>query len=84
MQEFPLHRHLVEKQALPHLHRALCDPEPVVRAEAARGLGRVGCADCMPILSACLRDPDSDVRLAVAAAVRAIVTRDAVRAPELE
>jgi HEAT repeat protein len=72
------------RQALPHLHRALCDPEPVVRAEAARGLGRVGCADCMPVLSACLRDPDSDVRLAVAAAVRAIVTRDAVRAPEIE
>ena len=72
------------RQALPHLHRALCDPEPVVRAEAARGLGRVGCADCMPVLSACLRDPDSDVRLAVAAAVRAIVTRDAVRAPEVE
>ena len=65
-------------QGLPHLHSALGDPDPLVRAEAARSLGRVGRVECLQSLSVCLHDPDQGVRLAAAAAVRAIVTRDAM------
>jgi len=67
-------------QALPHLHHALTDPDPLVRAEAVRAIGRIGRIECLQPLSACLQDPDQSVRLAAAAAVRAIVTRDAARA----
>jgi len=65
---------------LPHLHGALSDPDPLVRAEAARSLGLIGRIECLQSLSACLHDPDQSVRLAATAAVRAIVTRDAARA----
>jgi len=67
-------------QALPHLHYALTDPDPLVRAEAARSLGLIGRIECLQSLSICLHDPDQSVRLAAVAAVRAIVTRDAARA----
>ncbi len=62
-----------------YLQQMLRDPDPMVRAEAARGLSRVGAICCLQALSTCLQDPDQEVRLAVAAAVRAIVTRDAAR-----
>jgi HEAT repeat protein len=61
------------------LRRALRDPEPVVRAEAARSLGRIGSPGCLEGLAACVRDPDSGVRLASSIAMRAIITRDAAR-----
>jgi len=53
----------------------------LVRAEAARALGRIGAVGGTAALATCLQDPDEDVRLAAAAAVRAIITRAAAREP---
>jgi len=61
------------------LQAALCDPEPLVRGEAARALGRVGGGDSLGPLAACLQDPNTDVRLAASNALRAIVMREAFR-----
>jgi HEAT repeat protein len=61
------------------LRGALRDPDPLVRAEAARALGRVGAGDCLGALADCLEDPDADVRLAASNAMRAIVMREAPR-----
>ena len=65
--------------AVAALRRALRDPEPLVRQEAACSLGRTGTPDCLEALAACLRDPDPGVRLACSTAMRAIVTREAAR-----
>lgn len=67
-------------KAGPLLQGVLRDPDPLVRAEVARALGRVGTGDCLPELAACLQDPDADVRLAASNAMRAIVMREAPRA----
>ncbi len=61
------------------LEQSLRDPDPLVRAEAARALGRVGVAESLCALAKAFEDPDANVRLAALTAVRAIVTRDAVR-----
>jgi HEAT repeat protein len=61
------------------LARALRDPDPLVRGEAARSLGRIGVRECLEALARCLADPDATVRLAASTAMRAIVTRDAAR-----
>ena len=65
--------------AAAHLHSVLNDPDPMVRADAARALGRIGAIASLQWLSARLQDPVAEVRLAAVAAVRAIVTRDAAR-----
>jgi HEAT repeat protein len=65
--------------ALSLLERALRDPDPIVRSEAARSLGRIGSGDSLPALAARLRDPDPSVRLAASTALRAVVTREAAR-----
>ncbi len=57
----------------------LTDPDPLVRAETARALGRLGVPRTLPSLSGRLQDPDQDVRLAASTAIRAIVTREATR-----
>jgi len=56
----------------------LGDPDPAVRAEAAREMGRLGAkgADHIPALEAALKDPDRDVRRAAAWAL------ERVRPPE--
>ena len=61
------------------LRQALRDPDPLVRAEAARSLGRSGSRDYLEALAKCTRDPDANVRLAASTAMRAVVTRDAAR-----
>jgi HEAT repeat protein len=61
------------------LAHTLQDPDPFVRAEAARSLGRSGSRNCLEDLARCLRDPDEDVRLAASAAMRAVVAREAVK-----
>ena len=61
------------------LASALGDPDPMVRAEVARSLGRIGSRDSLAALAQCLRDPDAGVRLAATTALRAVVTREAAR-----
>lgn len=61
------------------LKRALSDPEPLVRTEACRALGRMGASDCLSALAERLEDPDGSVRLEASFAMRAIVTRDAAQ-----
>ncbi len=63
--------------AVPYLRTALGDPDPLVRSEAARALGRVGEPSSLAALAARLQDPDPDVRLAVSNAMRGIVMRQA-------
>jgi len=69
----------VGRAAIPALRQALSDPDPLVRIEAARSLGRIGAVDALESLAKCLLDPQSDVRLSAATAMRAIVTRAATR-----
>jgi HEAT repeat protein len=61
------------------LTAALGDPDPFVRAEVTRSLGRTGSAHCVAALARCLSDPDASVRLAATTALRAVVTREAVK-----
>ena len=61
------------------LAAALRDPDPMVRAEIARSLGRIGSRDSLRALAECLRDPDPNVRLAASTALRAVVTREAAK-----
>jgi HEAT repeat protein len=61
------------------LRQALRDPHPIVRAEAARALGRAGSRHCLEELARCLQDPSEEVRLAASAAMRAVVTREVAR-----
>ncbi len=68
--------------AVKPLKQALQDPHPLVRAEAARALGLTEARDSLEALAGSLHDPDANVRLAAAAAIREIVTREAAR--ELE
>lgn len=69
----------VGRAAVPALRQALSDPDPLVRIEAARSLGRIGAVEALESLAKCLLDPQSDVRLSAATAMRAIVTRAAAR-----
>lgn len=50
----------------------LKDPDPAVRAEAARELGRAKATDAIPDLEAALQDPDREVRRAAAWALERI------------
>ncbi|MFB3879944.1 MAG: HEAT repeat domain-containing protein [Armatimonadota bacterium] len=61
------------------LSAAVHDPDPMVRAEVARSLGKIGSRDSLPALATCLKDPDAGVRLAATTALRAVVTREAAR-----
>lgn len=61
------------------LASALSDPDPLVRAEVVRALGRIGLHDSVQAISECLKDPEASVRLAAATALRAVVTREAAR-----
>ena len=73
------HLSSIGRAAIPALRQALSDPDPLVRIEAARSLGRIGAVDALESLAKCLLDPQSDVRLSAATAMRAIVTRAAAR-----
>ncbi len=77
MQRAEAARRLAESgaEAVPYLQAALGDPDPLVRAEVARALGRIGESSCLPALADRLQDPDADVRLAVSNAMRGIVMR---------
>ena len=57
--------------AVPTLITALTNPDPRVRAEAARALARMGAEgkDAVPALTARLNDPEEDVRQAAARAL---------------
>ncbi len=61
------------------LTSALGDPDPFVRSEVARSLGKIGSRDSLAALAQCLKDPDAGVRLAATTALRAVVTREAVK-----
>jgi HEAT repeat protein len=61
------------------LASALADPDPFVRTEIARSLGKIGSRDSLAALAHCLKDPDAGVRLAATTALRAVVTREAAR-----
>jgi len=61
------------------LASVLSDPDPLVRGEVARSLGKIGSRDSLGSLSKCLQDPDPSVRLAAASALRAVVTREAAK-----
>ena len=69
----------VGRPAAEVLSFAVHDPDPVVRAEVARSLGKIGSRDSLPALADCLKDPDAGVRLAATTALRAVVTREAAR-----
>ncbi|MFI5402881.1 MAG: HEAT repeat domain-containing protein, partial [Planctomycetota bacterium] len=61
----------------------LTDPDPVVRAEAAKELGREGpkAAAAVPALETALRDPDREVRRAAAWALERIRPPDTATDP---
>lgn len=63
--------------ATPHLMARLTDKQEIVRAEAARSLGRIGKQEASPALADRLDDPSAVVRRAVAEALGAMSARDA-------
>lgn len=61
---------LGDRRALRHLLAALNDPDPQLRAEAARSIGTFDSPRAVPFLARTLRgDPDGDTRLAAAYAL---------------
>jgi HEAT repeat protein len=61
-----------DKGAAPTLITALDDPEPMVRAEACRGLGDLGLKSSLEQIKARLDDFDIGVRIAAAEAIAII------------
>ncbi|HVU87244.1 MAG TPA: HEAT repeat domain-containing protein [Pirellulales bacterium] len=72
-------------QAVPTLVKTLDDPNPRVRAEAARALARIGpeATEAVPALMARLDDPDEDVRQASARALGQVGPAAAPAVPAL-
>jgi HEAT repeat protein len=71
-------RRLGDASALPALSDALDDPDPRVRARAARACGAIGDERAVPALADCLDDTESRVRRDAAAALAAIGTERAL------
>ena len=66
-------RFLGDKRAIPALVTACADPEPIVRADAARTLGELGGPpEIATLASLARRDPDANVRLEAVYAIRKI------------
>jgi HEAT repeat protein len=72
-------------QAVPTLVNTLNDPNPRVRAEAARALARIGpeATEAVPALIARLDDPDEEVRQAAARALGQVGPAAATAVPAL-
>jgi HEAT repeat protein len=72
----------IGEPAVPALIQSLSDPDPGVRAQAARALARMSekAQTALPALTAALDDPDEDVRIA---ATRALGQMGPVAAPAL-
>jgi HEAT repeat protein len=72
-------RVLGDKRAIPALVTACGDPEPIVRADAARTLGALGGPpEIATLASLGRRDPDSNVRLEALYAIRNIGGEDTI------
>ena len=64
----------------PGLETALADPEPLVRARAARTMGELGKGDMRAQLNALLADPDDDCRFWAAWSAARLGTEEGLRA----
>ncbi len=75
----------IGENAVPTLISTLNDPNPRVRAEAARALARIGpeAKEAVPALVARLDDPDDDVRQAAARALGQVGPAAASAVPAL-